>query len=189
MCFSDESWITNNPCRGRSRMWCEKDEDPLPEETEPHPYKVCVWIAIAKGGIRAITVIDCTCENMNAERYQEVLEENLELFDQLRAKGIPFQENQHSMHKSEEWLRENQIVLPAHKWPARGADLSPVEQVNQWLKYRVAQRHVFGVEEIMKAVEEEFWKISDESIDKVIDSFHQRCRDVISAKGAPSQFR
>jgi len=66
----------------------------------------------------------------------------------------------------------------------KGADLSPVEQVNQWLKYRVAERHVFGVEEIVEVVKEEFWKIPVSSIDAAIDSFRQRCRDVIAARGA-----
>jgi len=184
MCFSDECWITNNPSRGKHFQWCEFGEEPLPLPTVPHPIKIGIWIAIAKGGIRAITIIDCTESNLNEARYQEeIIEANQDLFDDLRAKGIPFQQDCHSAHKSDDWLRENLIPLPGMKWPAKGADLSPVEQVNQWLKYRVAQQHVFGVEEIVQVIRDEFYKIPTNAIDRVIDSFHERCQQVVSAKG------
>jgi len=183
LCFSDECWVTNNPSKGKHFQWCDPGEEPLPLPNVPHPIKIGIWIAIAKGGIRAITIIDCTEKNLNEDRYQEeIIEGNLELFDKLRAKGIPFQQDCHSAHKSDDWLEENMILLLEKKWPAKGADLSPVEQVNQWLKYRVSQRHVFGAEEII-IVREEFWKIPTESIDRAIDSFHERCKQVISAKG------
>jgi len=185
ICFSDECWVTNNPSRGKHMQWCDPGDEPLPLPTVPHPIKIGIWIAIAKGGIRAITIVDCTEKNLTEERYQEeIMETNLDLFDQLRAKGIPFQQDCHSCHKSDDWLEENDIPLLGKKWPAKGADMSPVEQVNQWLKYRVSQRHVFGPEEIIQVIEEEFWKIPTESIDRAIDSFHERCRLVISAKGS-----
>jgi len=183
LCFSDETWITSNPAKGRFWQWLRKGEFPDSIGTDSHPMKVCFWIAIGKG-FKCLVVLDCSDgRNMTKQRYETMLSEQNKLWKILRKEKIPFQEDRHPIHKAEEWLRQHHVPLPDKQWPEKGPDLSPVETVNQWLKLAISKRGPWGVEEITKVAKEEFEKIEQSRIDRLVDTFHDRCKLCIEAKG------
>ena len=88
----------------------------------------------------------------------------------------------HRLRQSRRDKKRRVRLLPV-KWPALSPDLSPVEQVWQWVDYAVKRRGPWGAEELAKFVTEEFEKIPQEKIDRLVDSFAKRCKKVIKSRG------
>jgi len=186
LCFSDECWVTNNP-RKKKHQWCAPDEHPNPNPQDPHPFKVMVWLAVAKGR-RRIHVIDCNGaeKTVTAERYErDVLQKALPFLEALSEDNILLQEDNARTHKAADWLKRRGIKTLASRkpWPALSPDLSPVEQVNQWVKDAVQKGGWYGPTELAAAAEKAFNNLDQSSIDAVVDSFRHRCQMVIDAGG------
>jgi len=69
------------------------------------------------------------------------------------------------------------------KWPARSPDLSPLENVWAELKRRVRQRVPETVDELENYLSEEWRSFPNNSIQNYCESFENRLKAVIKAKG------
>lgn len=81
------------------------------------------------------------------------------------------------------FLRRNKIKPLSPRWPARSPDLSPIETVWAWLKYKVAARAPYGVEELAQFIRESWEAIPQKSIDALVRGFKQRCKQCVKGKG------
>jgi hypothetical protein len=68
-------------------------------------------------------------------------------------------------------------------WSALSPDLSPIEQLWSILDSAVKARGPWGCNELERFVVEEFDRIPQSTIDKLVLSFPSRCQRVIEAQG------
>lgn len=90
---------------------------------------------------------------------------------------------------TQEWCKENlDGYLKKGEWPANSPDLSPIENLWRVLNMRVYQRKCKNLAGFKNVVREEWNKISQSDIQKLIDSMDDRCRAVIRAKGGHTKY-
>jgi len=80
-------------------------------------------------------------------------------------------------------LKKKKVAVLEEAWPAVSCDMNPVEQVWQWLDFKVKRRGPYGVQELEKFVREEFAAIPQLSIDKLVLSFEERCQKIKKSRG------
>jgi transposase len=71
-------------------------------------------------------------------------------------------------------------VLP---WPANSPDLNPIENIWAILKQNVEKRTVRNKEDLVKVVEDEWCKIDQDLIRKIIESMPKRISQVVERNG------
>ena len=75
-------------------------------------------------------------------------------------------------------------------WPAQSPDLNPIENLWRIIKLRVSgRRHrIHSVDEMKRAIQEEWEKLTEEDFRKCIESMPKRCRLVIKARGGSIKY-
>ena len=75
-------------------------------------------------------------------------------------------------------------------WPARSADINPIEHVWDILQRRISARPVQPQtrEDLTRALIEEWTRIPRPAIRKLIRNFKSRCRAVIDAQGGHTRY-
>ena len=74
---------------------------------------------------------------------------------------------------------ENVTVMD---WPPQSPDLNPIENVWKTLEKRSKARNPKRTEQLWNALQEEWNKITQQDINKLIYSCSRRCQSVIEAK-------
>lgn len=193
--ISDEKWFVIGGIKGNERMWVEMI-DPDPEERYvgkvAHPTKVMVWGCISYWGKSTLHYFD---GKVQSDQYQECISEALLpcMFDKEYL-AVPedveaiFQQDGARVHTSkstEAFLEEN---LPAHwsftsqgGWCPNSPDLSIIETVWAILQDKVIERLAFSEDELCKVLEEEWWGLDQEIIQKL---YHQIPRRIAACKAA-----
>lgn len=120
--------------------------------------------------------------------------------DVLRPEVIPFfnanrqmtfqQDNatSHSAIVTRQCLQDNNVNVL--EWPARSPDLSPIEHLWDNLKRRVRQRQnvPVNVNDLQRAVLQEWNNIPQREIQTLIDSMRRRCQAVVRANGGFTKY-
>lgn len=150
---------------------------------------VMVWAGVSKLGRTSIVFVR---GKMNSEGYQNILENFLLPFlDRWPHLEHIFQQDNASVHASastRQWLETHNIAtLP---WPAKSPDLSPIENVWAMLVRAVyREKRQFGtVNELKKAIEEEWNQLDQNKLAELIDTMNKRLIEVISNKGGVTHY-
>ena len=87
-----------------------------------------------------------------------------------------------------QYLKE--IEVPVMAWPARSPDLNPIEHLWDELKKRVRSRNTVprSLGEIKTAINEEWDRIPQDFIKKLISSMKRRMQAVIQARGGNTSY-
>jgi len=100
-----------------------------------------------------------------------------------------FQQDRDPKHTSglaKSWIQENGITLM--DWPAQSPDLNPIEHLWSELKRRFAGKTSRNANDKFEQIREEWEKIGQDVIDKLICSMKNRCEAVIRAHGNPTRY-
>ncbi len=123
---------------------------------------------------------------INAEKYIEILEHNMLPSRRHLFQGRPciFQQDNakpHSAHITKSWLRRKRVrVLD---WPACSPDLSPIENVWRILKRKMRQRRPRTVAHLKTCLQEEWDKITPETLHHLVSSVPKRLLSVVKRNG------
>ncbi len=138
------------------------------------PGSVMVWGCVSALGKGNLHFCDGT---IIAEKYIEILEHNMlpsrrHLF---QGRSCIFQQDNakpHSAHITKSWLRRKRVrVLD---WPACSPDLSLIENVWRILKRKMRQRRPRTVAHLKTCLQEEWDKITPETLHHLVSSVSKR---------------
>ena len=124
----------------RVYMWRKKDEGWRPnlvtQKQIKSCYEVMVWGCITWGGVGIITSI-------NAEKYQEILDENLwsVLARHFPAENCIFRQDntpEHTARSTQEYLHRSDVTCIS--WPAQRPNLNIIENIWLSLKRKLQTR-------------------------------------------------
>ncbi len=145
------------------------------------PGSVMVWGCVSALGKGNLHFCDGT---INAEKYIEILEHNMLPSRRHLFQGHPciFQQDNakpHSAHITKSWLRRKRVrVLD---WPACSPDLSPIENVWRILKRKMRQRRPRTVAHLKTCLQEEWDKITPETLHHLVSSVPKRLLSVVKS--------
>ncbi len=156
----------------------EKDHPDCYQQQVQKPGSVMVWGCVSALGKGNLHFCDGT---INAEKYIEILEHNMLPSRRHLFQGRPciFQQDNakpHSAHITKSWLRRKRVrVLD---WPACSPDLSPIENVWRILKRKMRQRRPRTVAHLKTCLQEEWDKITPETLHHLVSSVPKRLLSV-----------
>lgn len=181
--FSDEKQFDSNQTQ-RRYQWLPLGSTPDNRNVEQGPPKVTLWGCIGIG-FRHVVILPRVTLTM--ELYKNAILAGsipvIKAYQQQRPNSVFQQDNAPCHSRSSVYLKKKRIQLLPWKWPAVSCDLSPIEQLWQWIDDAVQLRGPYGVEELQQFIEEELAKIPQERIDRLVRSFRKRCQRVIAANG------
>jgi len=190
--WSDESRfeIFNND--SKNWVWRKKDEKYQVNCLKPtvkNSEGVMVWGCFCNNKIGPLVLIEGT---LNSDRYIELLEEHLIPFlNNLGAANHIFQDDNapcHASKKTKTWKNDNEIeFLP---WPAQSPDLNPIENLWDALERRVRKHRPIpkNKKEFFEALKEEWNKIDEIQLNRLVTSMPRRIKAVIRNKGNPTKY-
>lgn len=129
---------------------------------------------------------------MNSTRYIQVLEQHLLPYIRRNWRqhaDCYFQQDGATCHTArivKTWLnRHNVNLLP---WPAKSADLSPIENLWSYLAHKVEAKRPKTVPELTAAVTQAWQSLDSNLGETLITSVPNRIREVIEANGYYSKY-
>jgi len=184
--FSDETLIQMGP-NIKKRVWRKRGEAFEKKfistvERRP-PYKIQVWGCIS--GHSGLGIIHRVDGNMNQDIYSHIIENVMLPYAQSTNKDFIFQHDQSSIHMSshvKQTLERLQIKML--KWPVKGADLNPIENVWALLKAKIDYASAPNANELWKQIQITWKKISETNLHaKLSDSMVTRIQNCINVNG------
>lgn len=184
--FTDESKIELMP-RRRQYVRRKKNQQLLPHniiKTKKFSPYVMIWGAIRYDGKRFIKRIVGTLDSLG---YQRILDEAIPWIYSTRYVLQQDGASCHTSHSTMNYIRTKAIRM-LQNWPPQSADLSPIENLWDFLKERVMDRKPTNVDELWTYTREEFHLIPLEYIQKLFDSMPRRIAAVREAKGGYTKY-
>lgn len=193
--FSDESRFLLHMVDGRTRVWRQRNTAMAPRNIqEVVPFgggSVMVWGCISAGCKMDLITIR---GNLNGPRYQQEILERAVVphFDNHPLGTRPiFMDDNARPHRARaviEFLRQDAIdTLP---WPARSPDLNPIEHLWDIIGRRVRQREppVQNLQELTAALHEEWQRIPQNQIRRLIQGMRRRLEAVVRVRGGYTRY-
>lgn len=191
MLFTDESRFLLRRSDGRVRVFRRLRERFSDSCVMRHDRygggSVMVWAGITAHGRTDLVFIDGT---LSAQKYrQEILGRHVVPF--MQANGGTFQQDNarpHVARDNMDYLRRHNVdVLP---WPALSPDLSPIEHLWDQLDRRVRRRRQqpHTLNELRAALTEEWQRIPQMTINRLVASMRRRCVAVINSRGGFTRY-
>lgn len=155
-----------------------------------------VWAGVWYGGRTDLIIMERDYEatergGYTSWSYQKALQDGLlPIYDGTRV----FQQDNAKIHRSDatlEWLLNHGVEL-LEDWPAHSPDLNPIEHIWALLKRKIKQlypdiwelkRNRLDLTRFKDILQEVWWKIDQDEIDRVISSMPRRLAAVKRARG------
>jgi hypothetical protein len=182
--FSDEKWFDSDD-HGSRVMYCPRGQQKqhlIPREMSQSRAKVFVWGCIGVGR-RFIKVVQYDGKGMTADDYLReciVPARHILRNRELMQDGATCHWTESVTQKLEQYR-----CKLLEKWPPHSPDLNPIEHVWHIVARAVSERGPWSCEDLATFVVEEFNKVPEEVIDKLVLSFFSRCKEVSKAEGGP----
>lgn len=192
VCFSDESsfHIMDNKTQYVRR---QQGEEFLPQcivKTVKHPTSVMVWSMISVHGVGRLHIVEGI---MNQDKYIEVLKKKVvpdlkRLFPQ--GDGIYQQDGApcHTARRVKEFMDEQGVKILS--WPGNSPDISPIENLWQIVKRRVAQRKPTTKVGLIETLIDVWARDTEikELCPKLIRGVPRRVQAVVNSKGGATKY-
>lgn len=191
--FTDESRFRLTRCDGRVRVWRRRGERYEPvavQEVDRFGLgSVMVW-----GGISVDYKTDLVLVpgNLNAANYiADILEMHVVTAAQIMDPGFILVQDNARVHVANDtmnFLRE--LEIQAMDWPAMSPDLNPIEHVWDMLERRIRLRPAApqNLQELQEALIEEWERLPQMGIRKLVRSMPRRCQEVLRVQGNHTRY-
>ena len=185
--FSDEAKVETMPRRREyvrrpkgSNKFASKHVTP----TKKFSPSIMVWGAIRGDGKRVLLIYE---ENVDQHYYKQILDTKL---PQIYTSRHLFQQDGATCHTARSTMAylRNKAIRCLQSWPSQSPDLSPIENVWDLVKGKVAVRNPTNIEQLWTYFKEEFEMIPDASIKKLYETMPNRIKAVIMTKGGNTKY-
>ena len=148
---------------------------------------VMVWGCFSACGVGPLVRIT---GKMDSNMYADILTKHMLPFARSKMPaGWIFQQDNDPKHKSratQKWFKEQKVkVLP---WPSQSPDANPIEHLWDELERRTRPYPARNADEKFQILQREWQKIDQATIDRLLSSMPNRCREVILSKGFASRY-
>lgn len=128
---------------------------------------------------------------MDGAKYCQILEENLLLSARKLSMGRRFtfqhdNDPKHTAKLTTQWLKEKKVNVLA--WPSQSPDLNPIENLWNDLKTSVHKRSPSNLTELEQFCKEEWSNIATSRCAKLVETYPNRLKAVIKAKGGSTKY-
>lgn len=154
------------------------------KQAKTHGQRLNAWACFSANGVGHIELFT---ENLNKERMLQILETHLLASAQemhLLFNFFFIEQDNDPKHRSkivQAWLREKKIEqLPL---PPYSPDLNPIENVFSIWKHRVYNRHPQDLQQLRTAVQEEWQRLPQRTLQNLVKSMPERCQKIQNNAG------
>jgi DDE superfamily endonuclease/Transposase len=187
--FSDQKWWSPDGPGRRRPVLCDKaDKPPIVEQTAKRNQAVSVWAAFSSTGATDLVELSTNC---TTEQYLDVLENHfLTVAPPSRRRLFQDRQTAYKSKCSIEWQKQ-QGMQPT-LFPAKGADINPIENLWAILQHRVfgAQKIFHSRKSLLAALRQEWDTIRQDRalLGNLVSSMPKRIEQVIERKGGHIDF-
>lgn len=148
-------------------------------------YEVMIWGCVTWEGVGTVTAVN---GNINAEKYQEILDENLwpAVARHFPAGNYLFQQDNAPVHRArstQQFLHRNNISTLS--WPAQSPDLNIIENLWLLIKRKLQTRvgRIGSKEDLFREIQDIWTSITTDYVRSLYRSIPRRLLSVIRLKG------
>lgn len=186
--FSDESKIVVGQ-NSRVYIWRKRGEGWRPDLVEARrakpSYEVMIWGCISWHGVGTITAVN---GNINAEKYQQVLNDNLwpVIVRHFPNEQYIFQDDNAPVHRArstQDFIHRNGITTMS--WPAQSPDLNIIENLWLLLKRKLQARvgRIENKDDLFREIQRVWTSITPQYVQSLYNTIPRRLQSVIRLKG------
>lgn len=190
--WTDESKIELFGHNYRHHVWRKDGEAYLPKNTVPTVKfgggNIMIWGCFSANGVGKISIIN---GRMNAESYQNILEDNL--MPSVEKLKLPsdwiFQQDndpKHTARSTKKWFAERNVNVL--EWPSQSPDLNPIENLWRYLKIQIGKRAPTNIENLKAVCQEEWDKIPASVCKSLVNTYRNRLVAVELNKGYSTKY-
>ena len=174
--FSDESKIIKDSIK--KKIWIGPESKKI-KRSSKHSIKRNIYACIHISGLVTYCIFT---ENMNSDKYIEILDSNFIDIYKNNSNLIYQQDNcrVHTSHKLKQYFKNNSVHLL--NWPSNSPDLNPIENVWFLLKHKLSGLIITG-DNFCDLIEKNLKEIKYEHIYNMIASMQIRVCKVIENNG------
>jgi transposase len=184
--FTDETMFQLS--ENRQLSWWNPDYEDKPVFEENHnKRKVMIWAGISRRGKTDVFYWKIS-EDLTVDAYEYTKCLNQALIGKMDSlygfrKWRLMQDNArpHTAQHTKDFLEENDIRTITH--PPYSPDLNPIELVWAYLKKKIMTKVYNNLDEVLERVFEEWYSISQEMINNLIDRHMARVQEVYNLNG------
>jgi transposase len=181
--FSDEKQFDSNQTQ-KLWQWRRPEQPEEMRTVEQGAPSVTAWACIGVG-FKRLMLFPKTI--ITKDVYQnQILSPSvpaLKAYQRENGNSVFQQDNARPHCGGLEFLRRRQVRTLDVAWPALSCDLSPVEQLWQWIDADVKARGPWGEQELSSFIQKSFDDVPQERIDRLVQTFKLRCEKVIASNG------
>lgn len=186
--FSDESRFTRYSNDRRITVWRKAgerfDDRHIVNQIQGKGGSVHFWGAIWKGGRSQLR---CLRRSVNSHSYIALLKD---FFENEAPPRFKFQDDNAPAHRSSNVIAFHEDRgTPTMSWPAQSPDMNPIEHVWDLIGRKIRDGPTLpDLMSVENAVMREWSNMSQEFVDRLIDSMPRRIGAVIAAKGGHTRY-
>lgn len=178
--YSDEKIFDTDDHQNIFQYSANRDAVHIRQRAQGGP-TVFAWAAIGEG-FRVIVIVQFSGKGMDADDYlSQCIRPHAR-----KLRGKILQADGARVHWTPEVvseLKRLKIATLNKQWPGYSPDLSCVENMWAILAKSVSERAPFGVEELRKYVEEEFYRIPQDVMNNLVGSMKSRAKECVTKQG------
>ena len=175
--WSDETKIEMKYHHGKMHVWRKPGDEFSYACTEPtfkgQTRGIMIWGCMSAYGVGNIITVE---GNVNAEMYLNILKRSVkQQGSQLIGTNYIFQHDNAPIHTAKiikKYLKE--VKINVLEWPPQSPDLSPIENLWDHLKTRIAKHKPRNIHELREIIDEEWMKTDSNYCLKLVESMTHR---------------